>query len=97
MKLINEALAGTLESNDLFVKISPNDGPLEVSVTSEVERQFGARVRELVGEILKKFEVESGSVVIQDKGALDCVIRARLEAAVIRAAGKTAQDWVKLQ
>lgn len=96
MKLIEEALAGTLESSDLFVRVSPSDEPLEIVIKSEVMHQFGAQIRATVEEVLAKLGVDQGVVIIEDKGALDCTIRARLQAAVMRAAGVSEIDWEAL-
>jgi hypothetical protein len=56
MEIKKEAICGTLESNDLLVKVAPRNG-LEVVISSEVMRQFGARIREVVGETLKQMDV----------------------------------------
>ena len=97
MDILNEAMAGTLESSDLLVKVSPHEGKeLEVVITSEVMRQFGAQIRAVVDETLKKLGVTSGQVVIQDNGALDCAIRARVQAAVLRGAGVEDLTWSTL-
>ncbi|SNY93195.1 citrate lyase subunit gamma (acyl carrier protein) [Cohaesibacter sp. ES.047] len=94
MKVVQEALAGTLESSDLFVRVSPIDGPLELIVNSEVAHQFGDQIRKVVEDALTKFGVTEGAtVIIEDKGALDCVIEARVEAALMRAAGNKAINW----
>jgi len=92
MKITKEAMCGTLESNDLLVKVLPFGG-LQVSIYSEVTRQFGARIREVVGETLKQMGVTQGKIVVEDKGALDCAIRARVEAAVLRGAECEDLDW----
>lgn len=96
MKLTQEALAGTLESSDLFIRVSPSEDPLEIVIESEVIHQFGAQIRATVAQELARFGVTEGVVVIQDKGALDCTIRARVQAAVMRAAGATKVDWEAL-
>nr|WP_199064546.1 citrate lyase acyl carrier protein [Chromobacterium sp. ASV5] len=97
MNIVKPAIAGTLESSDLQVKVSPNpDGGLEVALQSEVIKQFGRQIRQVVDETLARLGVESGLVVIEDKGALDCAIRARLQAAVLRGAGCERLDWEKL-
>ena len=41
-------------------------------------------IRAAVLETLKEFEVSSGKIFIKDKGALDCVIRARVETGLKR-------------
>ena len=81
MKIVREALAGTLESSDLMVKIAPTDGELEVVVRSEVN------------ETLRAMEIRQGLIIIEDKGALDCVICARLQSAVLRAAEEKEIAW----
>lgn len=94
MQILEEALAGTLESSDLFVRIAPAKGPIELILKSEVEHQFGDQIRKVVMETLARFDVTcDATVIIEDKGALDCVIRARMETAVMRAAGKADVNW----
>lgn len=45
-------------------------------------------------EVLADFEIDTAKVTLQDKGALDCVIRARMQAAVLRSLGQK-YDWSK--
>lgn len=97
MKIVREALAGTQESSDLLVKIAPADGELEIVIHSEVIKQFGDRIRQVVQETLSAMAVEQGVIIVSDKGALDCVIRARLQSAVLRAADVQQIAWEKLQ
>ena len=93
MKIVREALAGTLESSDLMVRISPQDDELEIVLQSEVIHQFGAQIEKVVRETLGKLGVTEGLVVIEDKGALDCVVVARVQTAVARAVDNWAPDW----
>jgi citrate lyase subunit gamma (acyl carrier protein) len=94
MYIVKEAIAGTLESSDLLVQVAPHPaGQLEVTITSEVMRQFGAQIRRVVLETLHKLDIQSGLVVIQDKGALDCAIRARVQAAALRGAHCEELNW----
>ena len=95
MKVIKEAIAGTLESSDLLVKVAPG-ASREIVIRSEVIKQFGKQIKRVVTETLDKLAVTAGSIVIDDKGALDCVIRARVEAAVLRGADSEELDWGKL-
>ncbi len=98
MKIIKEAVAGTLESSDLLVKVAPGEpNRLQVHIHSEVMRQFGAQIRAVVDETLAKLGITEGVIAIEDKGALDCAIRARTQTAVLRGAGATAIDWETLQ
>jgi citrate lyase subunit gamma (acyl carrier protein) len=97
MKVIREAVAGTLESSDLLVKVAPsNQGKLDIVIRSEVMKQFGKQIRRVIDDTLTKLEVSEGTVVVEDKGALDYAIRARVQAAVLRAAGSEALNWEQL-
>jgi citrate lyase subunit gamma (acyl carrier protein) len=97
MKITKEAIAGTLESSDLLVKVAPSDkGTREIVIRSEVIKQFGKQIKRVVTETLDKLSISEGSVVLEDKGALDCVIKARVETAVLRGAGSQELDWSNL-
>ena len=84
MKILKNAVAGTLESSDLFVQIEPDENSLTLEIDSVVANQHMDAIRAAVLETLKEFEVSSGKIFIKDKGALDCVIRARVETALKR-------------
>ncbi len=95
MKIIKNAMAGTLESSDLLVKVTPGQG-LEVVINSEVIKQFGAQIKAVVHDTLAALEVTDGLIIIDDKGALDCAIRARVQSAVLRGAECEELDWSRL-
>ena len=97
MKIVREALAGTQESSDLMVKIAPADGELEIVIHSEVIKQFGEQIRQVVNDTLRAMNVHQGLIIIEDKGALDCVIRARLQSALLRAADEPTLNWGALK
>ncbi len=97
MKLIKEAVAGTLESSDLLVKVAPGlPNRLDIHIRSEVIRQFGGHIRTVIDDTLAKLGITEGDITIEDKGALDCAIRARLQTAVLRAAGNPPINWETL-
>ena len=83
MELIESAVAGTMESSDAYVEIEPAEG-LQIQLESVVAQQFGDAIRGVVREVLADCGVETASIRIVDRGALDCVIRARVETAVLR-------------
>lgn len=85
---IKNAVAGTLESGDILVRIAPasSDG-LSIDLESSVAAQFGAQIRSLIVETLEGLGVDKADVTVVDKGALDCTIRARVTAAAVRATG----------
>ncbi|HOA89187.1 citrate lyase acyl carrier protein [Propioniciclava tarda] len=94
MRIEVDAVAGTLESSDALVRVSPAE-ELRIEVTSTVEAQFGAEIRRTVAEQLDRLGVTEGLISVQDKGALDFVIRARVQGAVLRGA-QARPDWRKL-
>ena len=85
MKITKNASAGTMESSDVYVEIEPGTDGVQLEVDSVVIRQFGDAIRAAVLETLQEQGVESAKVRVMDRGALDCVIRARVETAVLRA------------
>ncbi len=44
-------------------------------------------MEQIVREVLQEFDITDAAVELEDKGALDCVIRARTQAAVCRSLG----------
>ena len=97
MNIVREALAGTQESSDLMVKIAPAHGELEIVIHSEGIKQFGEQIRQVVNDTLRAMNVHQGLIIIEDKGALDCVIRARLQSALMRAADDQTINWGALK
>ena len=83
MDILKSASAGTMESSDVYVQIEPGKG-LDIQLESVVLNQFGDAIREVVTEVLREQGVENAAVRIVDRGALECVIRARVETAVLR-------------
>ena len=85
MKLLHTASAGTLESSDCVVTVSPGE-TLELDYRGANSVIFAKRTEALVREILGKHFVSGANVVIQDQGAIEITIKARLETALLRAA-----------
>ncbi len=86
---MKSAFAGTLESGDIMVQISPSENEgIEINLNSTVAYQFGNQIKAVIKETLTELGVESAVVTATDKGALDCTIRARVTAAAVRATGK---------
>jgi citrate lyase subunit gamma (acyl carrier protein) len=92
MKIIKPVLAGSLESNDVLITLRPSPRDvLELEIESIVSEQYSDRIREVVEEVLGTYGVESGLVIVQDRGALDFTLRARMKTAVLRAKGEEEQ------
>ncbi len=85
MKLLHTASAGTLESSDCVVTVSPGE-EIILDYRGANSAIFSKRTEELTRAILAKHSVEAACVVIQDQGAIEITIKARLESALMRAA-----------
>ena len=77
-------MAGTLESSDVLVRVEPWADCLEIEIESPVKRQFYDEIKKVVDLTLDHFSVTGGRICLNDRGALDCVIAARLETAILR-------------
>ncbi|NCC97141.1 MAG: citrate lyase acyl carrier protein [Synergistales bacterium] len=82
---VKTAVAGTLESSDVMVSYSPSDSDLEIVVESIVVKQRGRLIRSVMEEITSNRGVSKGVLTVQDRGALECTLRARVETALDRA------------
>ncbi|MBQ8797523.1 MAG: citrate lyase acyl carrier protein [Oscillospiraceae bacterium] len=89
MEIIKPASAGTMESSDAYVEIEPGTDGISLQLESVVMEQFGDAIEQTVREVLKERSVENANVRLIDRGALDCVIRARVETAVLRGGEKS--------
>lgn len=89
MEITRPAVAGTLESSDCQVMIEEGDGKVEFSLESSVISQYGNQIRKVALETLNNLGVNNAKVTMIDKGALDCTIKARIEAAVYRSVLQT--------
>ena len=95
MELKKPAVAGTLESSDVQITLRPNPGQgIQIELHSDVKALFGQAIEETVRAVLAELGVQDALVDVNDKGALDFVIRARMECAVCRAA-QVPFDWGK--
>lgn len=92
MNIIREAMAGSLESSDILVRVSPGKKGIQIELTSIVMAQFGEAIRREITGALETLGVSDIQVIADDKGALDFVIRARVQAAVGRASGLADAD-----
>lgn len=86
-EIVQRACAGTMESSDVYVEIESGREGIQLHLESVVRQQFGEAIRETVRAVLAELGVENANVSVRDRGALDCVIRARVETAVRRGRG----------
>ena len=88
-------MAGTLESSDVQITLRPNPGQgIQIHLESDVKTLFGDAIEATVREVLDQFQVTDALVDVNDKGALDFAIRARMECAICRAA-EIQYNWGK--
>lgn len=82
-EIVKKAWAGTLESSDAYVEVEPAE-VVEIELQSVVQAQFGEAIEAAVRAVLAECGVEKAHVKVMDRGALECVIRARVETALLR-------------
>ena len=85
MQILKTSVAGTMESSDIMITLEPGSGGIEIDLNSVVEKQYGRQIRSVISNTLADLDVKSAKVKAVDKGALDCVIQARVKTAVHRA------------
>ena len=84
MEIKKAAVAGTMESSDCMVTVEPGSGQIDLDLDSVVIRQYGRQIKKVIYDTLKRLDVDDVKLTVVDKGALDCTIKARIEAAVFR-------------
>lgn len=87
MQIRTKATAGTMQSSDLMVVVTPSD-TLQVEVESTVKKQFEHLIRARISATLQQLRVTAGHVQVSDRGALDYAIAARIETAIRRGSGE---------
>lgn len=76
-------MTGSLESSDCLITLYETHTPL-IEVDTIVHDAFHDHILHLIKDMLKTHALEHLSVRVQDKGALDYAIKARLKAALER-------------
>lgn len=85
MEIKTPAQAGTLESNDVYVQLLPNPKHgIDVRLKSVVYQQFKDQIMTVALAALDRLNITSCILVLDDQGALDYTIAARIESAVKR-------------
>ena len=75
--------AGSLESNDCLITIKKHN-KTTIHIDSIVGHLFYDQILKAVEETLEAEQVNNVEVIVQDKGALDYTIRARVLVAIKR-------------
>ena len=95
MEIKKTAAAGTLESSDVMVTVSPRPaGGLHITIDSPVLALYEDQIMQAVKDAAADAGVQNAEISLKDHGAIDCVIRARVMAAICRGA-EECYDWSK--
>ena len=84
MEVKETASAGTIDKCDCLVTVSKGEGDIKINLSSKVLYQYGDSIRNTILQTLKKLDVNDVTVDVEDMGAFEYVIVARLEAAIYR-------------
>lgn len=84
---IQPSQAGTVESNDILIILNPAEtgSGIKIDLTSPVLKKYGSQIKIVIQEVLNGQGIVDAHVSANDRGALDCTIRARMMAAIDRA------------
>src|SRR6056297_2561868 len=74
--------SGPKVRSDCYVEVRPGGTSLTIDLNSKVERLYGNQMRRLVTDVAHQLEFENGELRVEDSGALDFVLAARVEAAI---------------
>ncbi|MGM5631068.1 citrate lyase acyl carrier protein [Apibacter raozihei] len=94
MEITKEAVVGTLESSDAMIQIAPC-GEIDITISSSVGAQFKEAIEKVIQDTLEEFKIKKAKIVVKDKGALDCVLRARMITAITRSTNEKI-EWKQL-
>ena len=83
-EIIKMATAGTDEKSDVVVTVEPCENGLQLQIKSVVMNQFGPAIEASIRDVWGDMGIENAVVTVADRGALDCVLRARVETAILR-------------
>jgi citrate lyase subunit beta/citryl-CoA lyase len=80
---------GNIRSDCLVSLELTSGGGIQLDLRSKVGILYGTSIRNRVEAVMDHFDVRNARILIEDSGALDFVLAARLEAAVLKATGRT--------
>lgn len=81
---MKNSIAGTLESNDVLIELFVWENERVIEIESVVKKQFGSAIHALINAVLDEYKIDHIKVVVNDKGALDYTLKARLKTALQR-------------
>jgi len=85
MEITKSFVAGKKDKADIEINLKPSKNEsIEVTLESSVERLFGNHIRDYIKEYLLRYGIAFCEIEVVDDGALDFVIKSRLEAALFK-------------
>lgn len=93
MKPQHPSQAGTFESSDVIVLIEPLEigSGRKIEIESIVKLQYGDNLKTVVNEMLDQYVLTDIHIILKDKGALEPVVKARIETAILRSIDRQKQ------
>ncbi len=85
MKLSRCSQAGTDNREDVKVTLFPTEDGITIIVRSSVSPLFDRQIEEAARVLLAHYNIHACHMEIDDHSALDYVVRARIETAILRA------------
>lgn len=75
-----------MESGDILIQVFPATSPgVDIQLSGAAATRFGRQIKQVIAETVAACGVSDVKIEAIDKGALDCTVRARTEAAIARA------------
>lgn len=90
MEIVRKAQAGSFESADILILAEPvekGEGR-KIELDSAVKKQYGDKILKIINDCLDNFGVKDIYLVINDKGAIEPVIKSRMETVLFRASNQ---------
>ncbi len=84
MQIKRKAICGSENKGDIRVAIEPGQQGLEINISSTYGKQFYTQIAETVNNIINKCGIINAKINILDNGALDFVVKARMESAIMK-------------
>lgn len=94
MKILRNAQAGSLESQDIMVTVKKgkaNSG-VDIELDSPSSVQYGRLIRSEIESVVAQYDIQDISITAIDKGALGFTVKARTEIAILRACGENVEE-----
>ena len=81
------AVSGVKKNDDIYISIEKGHEGVELEVQSTVYDLFGEQIVSVIRSVIEEQGITGIRVYAEDYGALDFVIRARMENAIARLKG----------